>query len=142
MWKRNPGYFNHQYVRHPCTPVPKISIMFCSRLSDMANKYLLYCFQCYILWHIYQFYIFVDRAGAAAITFLAKEILLRLLVETKKRYLPKKYFSGFWLKQKKGTYIIVNTCRIIKQMCLQKTLNVKFSKWRTIRALTTSNLHI
>ena len=24
--------------------------------------------------------------------------------------------------------IIVNTCRIIKQMCLQKTLNVKFSK--------------
>ena len=26
----------------------------------------------------------------------------------------------------KGTYIIVNTCRIIKQMCLRKTLNVKF----------------
>ena len=42
----------------------------------------------------------------------------------------------------KGTYIIVNTFRIIKQMCLQKTLNVKFSKWRTIRASTTSNLHI
>ena len=37
------------------------------------------------------------------------------------------------------TYIIVNTCRIIKQMCLQKTLNVKFSKWR---ASTTSNLYI
>ena len=42
----------------------------------------------------------------------------------------------------KDTYIIVNTCRIIKQMCLQKTLNVKFLKWRTIRASTTSNLHI
>ena len=42
----------------------------------------------------------------------------------------------------KGTYIIVNTCRIIKQMCLQKTLNVEFSKWRTIRASSTSNLHI
>ena len=42
----------------------------------------------------------------------------------------------------KGTYIIVNTCRIIKQMCIRKTLNVKFSKWRTIRASATSNLHI
>ena len=28
----------------------------------------------------------------------------------------------------KGTYIIVNTCRIIKQMCLWKTLNIKLSK--------------
>ena len=34
----------------------------------------------------------------------------------------------------KGTYIIVNTCRIIKQMWIRKTLNVRFSKWRTIRA--------
>ena len=42
----------------------------------------------------------------------------------------------------KGTYIIINTCRIIKQMCLRKTLNVIFLKWRTIRASTTSNLHI
>jgi len=35
------------------------------------------------LWHIYPFYILVDRAGAAAVTLLTKEIPLRLLVEKK-----------------------------------------------------------
>jgi len=35
------------------------------------------------LWHIYPFYILVDRAGAATVTLLTKEIPLRLLVEKK-----------------------------------------------------------
>jgi len=35
------------------------------------------------LWHIYPFCILVDRAGAAAVTLLTKEIPLRLLVEKK-----------------------------------------------------------
>jgi len=35
------------------------------------------------LWHIYLFYILVDRAGAATVTLLTKETPLRLLVEKK-----------------------------------------------------------
>jgi len=51
--------------------------------SISTSKYVLYCFQCYVLWHIYPFYILVDRAGAATVTLLTKEIPLRLLVEKK-----------------------------------------------------------
>lgn len=50
-------------------------------------RYLLYCFQCYVLWYIYLFSILVDRASAAAVACNTK-------------YSPKKIPSGFWSKKK------------------------------------------
>ena len=66
----------HPQGAPPCQTPVYIHIDFNQQICTLL-------FQCYVLWHNYLFYILVDRAGAAAVTLLTKEIPLRLLVEKK-----------------------------------------------------------